>query len=119
MTVHNYGSLSEPSIQAELARAQASPDSWTVYIVRANGNQRTPAQNRLFHVLLRKLAQQQGRSVQYWYDYLVERFLGFVDVETADGDLRRVLASTSDLSVEEFTSFLNACLVFASEMQVH
>lgn len=119
MTVYNFGSLADPSVQASLERAQGSPDGWTVYLVRANGAKRTPAQNRLFRMLLAKLAQQQGRSVRYWYDYLVERFLGFVDVETEDGDVRQVLQPTSALSVEEFSGFLNACLVFAAELQVH
>lgn len=119
MTLQNFGSLAEASVQADLARAQTSPEHWTVYLVRANGLKRTPAQNRLFHTLLRKLAQQQGRSVKYWYDYLVERFLGYIEVDTEDGDTRQVLTPTSELSVEEFSGFLNACLVFASEIQVH
>ena len=119
MTVQTFGSLSDNAVQADLARAQSSPESWTIYLVRANGQLRTPAQNRLFQTILRKLAQQQGKSVQYWYDYLVERFLGYVDVETPDGDLRQILAPTSALSVDEFSGFLNACLAFAADLQVH
>lgn len=119
MTVQTYGSLAEPGVQSELARAQNNPGLWTVYLVRANGNKRTQAQNKLYRALLQKLAQQQGRSVQYWYDFLVERFLGYVEIDTEDGDVRRVLQPTSDLTVEEFSGFLNACLIFAADVQVH
>jgi hypothetical protein len=119
MTVQMYGSLAEACVKNELSRAQENPDLWTVYLVRANGKKRTPAQNRLFHSLLRKLAQQQGRTVKFWYDYLVERFLGFIEVDTPDGDVRRILQPTSELDVEEFTGFLNACLIFAGDLQVH
>lgn len=62
--------------------------------------------------------QQQGRDVQ-WNDLLVARFLGYREVQTEDGDWRYVLFSTSDLSVLEFTEFLNACLTYAAENQVH
>lgn len=119
MTVNTYGSLSDAGVQAELSKAQATPDGWTVYLVRANGKKRTPAQNRLFRSVLTRLAQQQGPSVKYWYDYLVERFLGYEEVETEDGDIRHVLTSTSDLSVEDFSNFLNACLAFAADIQAH
>lgn len=119
MTVQNFGSLADTSVQADLARANASPELWTVYLIRAKGTKRTPAQNRMFRMLLAKLAQQQGRTVQEWYEFLVERFLGYIDVDTEDGDVRWVLQSTSDLTVEEFTSFLNACLVFAGDIGVH
>lgn len=119
MTVQTYGSLSDPVVQAELAKAQSRPDNWTVYLVAANGNKRTIAQNKMFRALIQRLAQQQGRSVKYWYDYLVERFLGHIEVETEDGDIRYVLQPTSDLSVEEFSGFLNACLVFSADVQVH
>lgn len=119
MTVALYGSLMDPEVRASLEKAQLQPDKWAVYLVRGNSNQRTPEQNKLYRSILRKLAQQQGRSVQYWNDFLVERFLGFDEVATEDGYCRKVLASTSELTVVEFTEFLNACLTFASDNQVH
>jgi hypothetical protein len=119
MTVQTYGSLAETGVLAELARAQTQPERYSIYLIRENGQKRTSAQNRLFHKLLQKLAQQQGRSVTFWRDYLVERFLGLIEVETADGDIRHVLQPTSELNVEEFTGFLNACLVYAGDLQVH
>jgi hypothetical protein len=119
MTVAQYGSLMDPEVRAVLERAQLQPDKWAVYLVQGNSNQRTLAQNKLYRTVLRKLAQQQGRSVQYWNDFLVERFLGFDEVVTEDGYTKQVLPSTSELSVAEFTSFLNACLSFASDNQVH
>lgn len=113
-----YGSLSCPDVQARIELAKKQPDRWAVYLVEGNSNLRTAAQNRLYRSVLRKLAQQQGRSVQYWNDFLVERFLGFDEVRTEEGYIRQVLPSTSELYVAEFTEFLNACLVFASENQV-
>lgn len=119
MTVTLYGSLADPAVQAQLEKAKQQPERWAVYLVQGNANERSPAQNRLFRSILRKLAQQQGRSVQYWHDFLVERFLGFDDVITEDGYIRKVLASTSDMSVAEFGEFLNACLAFLADNQVH
>jgi hypothetical protein len=119
MTVAQYGSLMDPEVRTALEKAQLQPDKWAVYLVQGNSAQRTQAQNRLYRTVLRKLAQQQGRSVQYWNDFLVERFLGFDEVVTEDGYLKKVLPSTTELSVAEFTSFLNACLTFASDNQVH
>ncbi|HDR9103557.1 hypothetical protein [Paraburkholderia sp. A3RO-2L] len=119
MTVSLYGSLKDPEVRQKLELAQQKPEKWAVYLVYGNSDQRSPAQNRLYRSLLRKMAQQQGRSVQYWNDFLVERFLGFDEVMTEDGYLRKVLPSTTELTVAEFTEFLNACLTFASENQVH
>lgn len=119
MTVALYGSLADPEVIAQLEKARQQPGKWSVYLVPGNANQRTPAQNRLYRSVLRKLAQQQGRSVQYWGDFLVERFLGYDEVSTEDGYLRKVLPSTSELTVVEFTEFMNACLAFAAENQVN
>ncbi len=119
MNVKLYGCLADRAVSNELAKAQQNPEQWTVYLVKMDGRQRTPAQNRLFHTVVRKLAQQLGRDVQYWQDYLIEKFLGFEEVTTEDGYTRRVLASTSSLTVVEFTEFLNACLTFAADNQVH
>lgn len=118
MTIALYGSLAAKDVQDQLSRASKQPDKWMVYLVQGNSNERSPAQNRLFHSLLRKFAQQQGRSVQYWNDFFVERFLGFEDVLTEDGYTRQVLCPTSGLTVAEFSDFLNACLTFAAENQV-
>ncbi|MBK3779895.1 hypothetical protein G3A43_06480 [Paraburkholderia aspalathi] len=117
--VRMYGSLEDAEVQAELSLAQQAPREWTLYLVPARGAKRTDAQNKLYRRVLRKLAQQMGESVKYWNDFLVERFLGLDEVITEDGDVRRVLCSTSELSVAEFTSFLNACLSFAADHQVH
>jgi hypothetical protein len=110
--------MADMDVQLQVERAKLQPEKWAVYLVQGNSNERSPAQNRLYRTVLRKLAQQQGRSVQYWNDFLVERFLGFDDVRTDDGYVRQVLASTSELTVAEFTEFLNACLSFAAEHQV-
>ena len=119
MTVMHYGSLADAATRTELAKASEHPENWTIYLVNLKDRQRTIPQNKLYQVVLRKLAQQQGRSVQYWNDFLVERFLGFEDVQTEDGYTRKVLSSTASLTVTEFTEFLNACLTFSSDLQVH
>lgn len=118
MPVALYGSMANIDVQVQIERARLQPEKWAIYLVQGNSNERSPAQNRLYRTVLRKLAQQQGRSVQYWGDLLVERFLGFDEVKTEDGYIRKVLPSTSELSVAEFTEFLNACLSFAAEHQV-
>lgn len=113
-----WGSLDSGKVQETLGKALAQPGQWQAYLIQTNSKKRTDAQNRLFQAVLRRLAQQQGRSVQYWKNYLVERFLGFDEVETEDGCLRKVLCPTSDLTVSEFSQFLNACLVFAADLHV-
>lgn len=118
MPVALYGSLSSAEVRTQIEKAQQQPEKWAIYLVQGTSGQRTPAQNRLFRTILRKLAQQQGRSVEYWHDFLVKRFLGFDDVVTEDGYIRKILPSTSELTVTEFSEFLNACLVFAAENQV-
>lgn len=118
MAVQLYGSLACADVRAALDVACNEAGAWDVYLVKNTERVRTPAQNRLFRMLLRKLAQQQGHSVQYWRDFLVERYLGFEEHVTEDGYLRRMLCSTAELSVTEFTSFLNACLAYAAEHQV-
>lgn len=117
--VRAYGSLEDNQVQLELSKAQQSPREWTIYLIPARGERRSDAQNRLYRRLLRKMAQQLGRSVKYWNEFLVERFLGLDEVETEDGCVLKVLCSTSELSVAEFTEFLNACLSFAADHQVH
>lgn len=118
MPVAMYGAMSDVDVRMQLERALLQPAKWSVYLVQGTSGKRTNAQNRLYRAMLRKLAQQQGRSVQYWNDFLVERFLGYDEVTTEDGYVRQVLSSTAELSVTEFTEFLNACLVFAAENQV-
>lgn len=118
MTLMAAGKLSEAPIRLLLDKALANPDNWQVYLVKTDGRKRTPAQNKLFRVVLRKMAQQQGRSVDYWHEYLVERFLGYDEVLSEDGYVRRVLCSTGDLSVAEFQQFLTACLNLAVDHQV-
>lgn len=113
-----FGTLADPLVQSILAKAQATPDAWEVYLVQQGAARRTPAQNKFFRSLLRRFAQQNGHSVQYWHDYLVERFLGFDEVSTEDGYLRKVLPSTGGLSVGEFSSFLSACLALAAEYHI-
>lgn len=113
-----FGSLASPDVIAGLEKAQKKPEAWTVYLVASWGEQRTLAQNKMFRRLLAKLAQQNGHSVKYWHDSLVERFLGYEEVATEDGCIRRVLPSTADLTVAEFSSFLSACLVVANELNV-
>jgi hypothetical protein len=118
MPVALYGSLSNLDVQVQIERARLQPEKWAIYLVQGNSNERSPAQNRLYRTILRKLAQQQGRSVQYWNDFFVERYLGYEDVVTEDGYIRKVLPSTSELTVVEFSEFLNACLAFAAENQI-
>lgn len=113
-----FGPMTDPAIVRRLEQAKNAPGSFMVYLVEGNSEPRTPAQNRMFRAMLAGLAQTHGNSVQYWYDYLVERFLGFDEVVTEEGYIRKVLRATSTLTVAEFTSFLNACLVFVAETQM-
>lgn len=119
MLLKTHGSLDNAEVQRALEHANKSPKRWIVYLVQENGLKRSDAQNKLYRAVLRKFAQQQGRSVGYWNDFFVERFLGFEDVVTEDGYTRKVLPSTTELTVEEFSGFLNACLSFASDTQIH
>lgn len=112
------GPLSSGNVSLALDVARTEPDKWEVYLVKVGAKDRSLAQNRLFRRLLRRFAQQLGHSVQYWHDYLVERFLGFDEVMTEDGYVRKVLCSTGDLKMEDFSRFLSACLVVAAENQV-
>lgn len=118
MPIALYGSLSNIDVQVQIERARLQPEKWAIYLVQGNSNERSPAQNRLYRTVLRKLAQQQGRSVQYWNELLVERFLGYDEVVTEDGYTRKVLPTTTELTVAEFTEYLNACLAFAAEHQI-
>ena len=118
MSLMLFGRLTEPSVKLMLASAQMQPEHWQIYLVKTTGVKRTPAQNSLFRVLLRKMAQQQGKSVKFWHDYLVEKFLGFDEIDTEDGYTRSVLCSTASLTVAEFAQFLTAVLVFASENHI-
>lgn len=113
-----FGILADPVVQTVLAKAQAQPEAWEVYLVQQGAARRSPAQNKFFRTLLRRFAQQNGHSVQYWHDYLVERFLGFDEVVDEDGYTRKVLPSTGNLSVGEFSSFLSACLALAAEHHI-
>lgn len=113
-----YGSLEDAETRIALASALQKPQAWAIYLVKTNAAKRTQAQNRLYQALKRELAQQLGHSVQYWHDYLVERFLGFDEVETDEGYVRQVLCSSSELTVTEFSRFLTACLVFAADKNV-
>lgn len=121
MTSIAYGTLSSPEIHHALNTIRKHPDRIErvmVYLVEEDLRQRTPAQNRLFRKLLRAFAQQLGGSVAMWHDRMVERFLGYDEVLTEDGYTRQVLCSTSELSVTEFTQFLNACLAVAAEHNI-
>lgn len=119
MAVHTAGCLANKDVQHTLAQAHAEPEKWEVYLVRTgNTGRRTLAQNKLFRRLLSRMAQQLGYSVQYWHDLLVVRFLGMDEVLTQDGYVRKVLPSTAELNVVEFTGFLNACLAFAADNHV-
>lgn len=113
-----FGALADKSAQEALQQAQAKPAAWQIYLINTNSEKRSPAQNKLFRSLVRRLAQQNGDSVAYWHDYLVKRFLGYDEVMTEDGYIHQVLPSTSELSVAEFSSFLSACLVFAAEHHI-
>lgn len=118
MSLMLAGRLADTEVKRMLAAALENPDQWQIYLVKTSGLKRTPAQNALFRVLLRKMAQQQGKSVQFWHDYLVEKFLGFDEIDSEDGYTRRVLCTTASLSVAEFAQFLTAVLVFASENHI-
>ena len=118
----SFGTFTSPEIQRALQSLSAQPDkaaAVTVYLVHEDVRPRSAAQNRLFRKLLRAFAQQLGGSVATWQDQLVARFLGYEEVTTEDDYVRRVLCSTADLSVSEFTQFLNACLALAAEHNIH
>lgn len=111
-------SLADPRARAELEKALENPEKWTIYLMPEKGEKRTEAQNRLYHRLLSKFAQKQGRSVKWWHHHLVETYLGYEEVINEDGYVRQWLPSTSSLSVAEFSDFLNACLVLAMDNDV-
>lgn len=115
MILPEYGCLADPEMQSVLTKAQKNPEQWTVYLVPEKGDKRTLAQNRLYHALIAQLAQLHGQTTRYWSDLLVEKFLGWTESVSEDGFVRRTRASTSELTVPEFSRFLNACLAWAAQ----
>lgn len=113
-----WGPLTSPDVSAAVTTAQETPEHYIVFVIKNGGPQRTDAQNRMFRMLCMRMAQHQGTSVAEVRDYLVERFLGADYIETEDG-FRKLLPSTADMTVGEFSSFLTACLTLAQEMHIH
>lgn len=101
-----YGSLASKEIQAQLQEAQKNPSRWTVYLVPERGDQRTIEQNRLLMRAAQELAVATGNNVTDCRDMLVERFLGYEDHVTEDGDIIKTLVATASLTVPEFTAFI-------------
>ncbi len=105
-----YGSLASKEVQAQLLEAQKSPSRWTVYLVPERGDQRTIEQNRLLMRAAQELAVATGQNVMTCRDTLIERFLGYEEHLSEDGEIIRTLVATASLTVPEFTAFLYQAL---------
>jgi hypothetical protein len=81
------------------------------------GRKRTQAQSRFFHGPVLRAFMTLGYHQQECKDMLCLKFLPR-EVRQFDGAIAIVPGHTSDLSVEEFTDFLDACLQLAAENNI-
>jgi hypothetical protein len=68
--------------------------------------QRTPPQNRLFHMHMALLEDETGTSREVWKEYYKEMFLE-VYTDTCFGKTVRTVRGTSDLNTKEFAEFID------------
>lgn len=82
------------------------------------GRKRTQAQNRFFHGPICKAFMATGLHHREAKDMLALMFIPR-DVRMPDGTIARVPGHTSELKVEEFNDFIDACLQLAAENDVY
>lgn len=82
------------------------------------GRRRTYAQNRFFHGPILKAFMSTGLHKQEAKDMLALMFIP-QEVHLLDGTIARVPGHTSDLKVDEFNDFIDACLQLAAENDIH
>lgn len=82
------------------------------------GRRRTQAQNRFFHGPVCKAFQETGLHKQEAKDMLCLMFIPR-EVHLLDGSTVRVPGHTSDLKVEEFNEFIDACIQLAAENDLY
>lgn len=79
---------------------------------------RTAAQNRFYWALLTACSEQLvgGRfSQEIWHQWAKSRFLGSEMIELPNGGLKEVETSTTDLSTESFSDYVEQILAYALE----
>ena len=96
-----------------------APDGYVVEIRQAS---RSLEQNALYWSTVHEIAQTMkidGKSFtpQVWHVYFKQRFLPGRIIELPNGQLMESDPSTSDLTKEEFTDFINNVLLFKDENQ--
>lgn len=82
------------------------------------GRKRTLAQNRFLHGPVLKAFEAVGYRKQEAKDMLCLRFLP-KEVRQLDGSIVLVPGHTSDLKVEEFNDFIDACIQLAAENDLY
>lgn len=72
---------------------------------------RSVSQNALYHTWLSCVAKETGEDVESLHKYFASKFLGYKSVEVM-GETINVIISTTKLSTEEFTSYLDQINMF-------
>lgn len=82
------------------------------------GRRRTQKQNRFFHGPVLKAFMDTGLHKQEAKDMLCLMFIPR-DVHLLDGTIARVPGHTSELKVDEFNDFIDACIQLAAENDLY
>jgi hypothetical protein len=96
-----------------------APDGYVVEIKQAN---RTIEQNSLYWTAVHEIAESiflNGKAFtpEVWHVYFKQRYLSGRMIELPNGQLIEADATTTELSKEEFSDFVNAVLAFQAENQ--
>jgi hypothetical protein len=92
------------------------------YVVEIRQTSRTLEQNALYWTTVHEIAESMridGKAFtpQVWHVYFKQRFLPGKIIELPNGQLMESDPSTTDLTKEEFTDFINSVLLFKDENQ--
>ena len=94
-----------------------APDGYVVEIKQAN---RTTEQNALYWAAIHEIAESiflNGKAFtpDVWHIYFKQRYLSGRMIELPNGQLMEADATTTELSKEEFSDFVNEVLAFQAE----
>lgn len=84
-------------------------EKWEVEIVPSKKKKRSNPQNRLYFANIRILAHHFGYPDEEMHEILAGKFLGYKEIEFR-GELRVIRISTTSLTKEEFSEYLNKVL---------
>lgn len=99
-------------------RAMADAGHPLSVVIQEAKSKRTNDQNKLLHAILTEIAENayvNGRkySVEAWKEFYRQKFIGTEEVELPSGERQERGVSTTTLSVQEFTEFVNKIQVHA------